>query len=285
VPAVRAATPADRDAIAVYLSERLRGGPPARYRRYLDYSWLGDADRPDLGMLVEDNGAVRGFIGAIYSRRRIRGNEVALCHLTSWHVDDDVRLHSLPMLKRLLDRHPHVAATSPAPRVVELLEFFKFKRLDHRKLVIPPLGGVPASPRAWRVRVWDAHDGIERHLDDKQRRVYLDHARYRVAQWVIERGDRRCYAVMARRGRGLQVFADVLHASDPQLFAEAIGLCTVRLVRALGTPLAGIDLRLVPARPPRTAIYDRLRPVLFRSPSLQAGDIDALYSEFVPMYG
>jgi hypothetical protein len=287
VPTVRPATPTDRDAIAAYLAEHLRGeGGADRYRRFFTYGWLADADKPDLGMMIEDGGQVRGFIGAIYGRRRIRGRDHQLCNLNCWRVDEGVRMHSLVMLKRLLDRRQYdFVCVSPSDRVAELLRFFKFETLDTGKLLFGPLSGVRASPRTWRVKAWDAGSGIERHLDDEDRRVFTDHAPYRLAQWLIERGDRRCFAVMARRGRGVRVFADVLHASDPVLFAESIGLLIPKLASALGTVIAGVDRRFLPTPPPRTVGYDRLRATLYRSSTLGPTDLDALYTEFVPMYG
>lgn len=287
MPTVRPATLADRDAIAAYLAEHLRGeGGAARYRRFFAYSWLADADKPDLGMMIEDAGRVRGFIGAIYGRRRIRGREHRLCNLNCWRVDEDVRMHSLVMLKRMVDRADyHFTCVSPSDRVTELLKFYKFETLDTGKYLFGPLSGVPARPAAWRLKVWDARSGIERELGDDDRQIFVDHARYRLAQWLIERGDRRCFVVMARRGRGIRVFADVLHVSDPALFAESIGLLTPRLFRALGTVLTGLDRRFLPAPPPRTIAYDRLRAPLYRSHTLAPADLDALYTEFVPMYG
>jgi hypothetical protein len=279
--------PADRDAIATYLAAHLQGdGGAERYRRFFDYRWLSDADKPDLGMMIEQAGKVRGFIGAIYGRRRIRGRDHQLCNLNSWRVDEDVRMHSLVMLKRLLDRAQYdFVCVSPSDRVTELLKFFKFQTLDTGKLLFGPLSGVRAAPLSWRVKVWDARSGIERHLGDDDRRVFADHAPYRLAQWLIERRDRRCFVVMGRRGRDVRVFADVLHVSDPELFAESIGLLIPRLALALGTVIAGLDRRFLSTPPPRTVGYDKLRAPLYRSATLGPTDLDALYTEFVPMYG
>jgi hypothetical protein len=290
VPKVRAATPADRNAIADYLAQHLQGaGGAARYRRFFEYGWIADADKPDLGMLVEDDGRVKGFIGAIYGRRVIRGREHKLCNLNCWRVDEDVRMHSLVMLKKLVDRREHdFVCVSPSDRVTEVLKFFKFQELDQGKILFAPGSGVPLDPRRWRVKVYDAKHGIEDHLDDEQRRVFRDHAPYRLVQWVIERGDRRCFAVMGRRGRGARVFADVLHVSDPALFVETIGLLVPRLLVTLGTPLVGLDRRYAaPAgvKPPRTIAYDKLRRPLYLSKTLGPTDLDALYTEFVPMFG
>jgi hypothetical protein len=287
VPIVRPATPADRPAIAEYLARHLQGdGGAARYRRFFEYSWLADADKPDLGMLVEDGGHIRGFIGAIYGRRTIRGRVHQLCNLNCWRVDEEVRTHSLVMLKKLLDRRQYdFTCVSPSDRVTELLRFFKFELLDHGKLLFLPLSGVPGRPRAWRVRVHDARTGFASALDDSERQIVADHAPYRLAQWLIERGSERAFVVLARRGRGVRVFADVLHVSNPALFGETIGLLAPRLVAALGTILVGCDRRFLPQPPPRTIGYDRLRKPLYRSATLGPTDLDALYTEFVPMYG
>jgi hypothetical protein len=289
VPSIRAATSADLPALSVYLAERMGdGGTPARFQRFFEYAWpLGTDDKPDLGVMIEHDGRVRGFIGAIYGRRLIDGREHKLCNINSWCVDEEMRTHSLMMLKRLLDRKDHdFTCVSPSDRVIEILRFLKFETLETTKVLFFPLSGVPLSKATRRVRVYDRATGIEARLDDEQRRIYRDHSPYHLAQWVIEREGRRCYVVMGKRGRGLRVFADVLHVSDPQLFSETIGLLTARLLAALGTFIVGLDQRFVAAsRPARTVRYGGLRTTLFRSRSLNATDLDGLYTELAPILG
>src|SRR5262245_5002953 len=87
---IRPATLADAEALAAYCAGALGGsGGAARYRRYFDYRWL--ADKPDLGVLIEDAGQIRGFIGAIYAHRRVAGQDHTFCNLTSIAVDESHR--------------------------------------------------------------------------------------------------------------------------------------------------------------------------------------------------
>lgn len=286
--AIRAAAEADLPAISRYLADRMgHGYPPERYRRFFEYRW---APRPNLGFLIEDGGSVRGFIGAIYSVRNIRGAEHRICNINSWSVDEEHRKLSLMMAMRLLAQ-PGYSFTcfSPADVVVECLKFFKFETWRVEKVLFTPAHGVRAALTASRPRVRvltpqrDAA-AFEAALDETQRQIYRDHAPYRCGHMLIERGDRRSYVVTVRRGRGGRAFADVLHASDPSLFVEAVAHTHVPLWRAHRTFLTGIDRRLVEHVPAATYVYRGLRPLQYRSPTLTLNDIDTLYSELVPIF-
>lgn len=285
---IRAASPDDLSAIADYLARRFAGaGGAARYRRYFDYAWM--PDRPNLGFLIEDGGEIRGFLGAIYGRRTIRGTSHAFCNISSWSVDDDHRKLSLHMLKRLLDQKGYTfTCFSPSERVTEVLAFFKFQTIDREKILFSPLSGLLGLPQRLRrpwPRVLTRADGMERHLDAEQRRIFADHAPYRLGQFLLRHGDERCYFVTGRRGRGVKVFADLLHASNPRLLVEQIGAAQLPLLREHRTLLFGIDRRFVGEPPPATYRYARLRAPMFRSESLAAAEIDSLYTEMAPMLG
>jgi hypothetical protein len=284
--AIRAATEADLPAISRYLAERMgHGYPPARYRRFFEYQW---APRPNLGFLIEEGTSVRGFIGAIYSVRKIRGADHRICNINSWSVDEAHRKLSLAMAMRLLAQ-PGYSFTcfSPAEVVVECLRFFKFETWHVEKVLFTPAHGLRNAVRRPRVRVLtpeSAGAAFEAALDDTQRQIHRDHAPYRCGQMLIERGDRRSYVVTVRRGRGARAFADVLHASDPALFVEAIAYTHLPLWRAHRTFLTGIDQRFVEHVGPTTYVYRGLRPLQYRSASLTLHDIDTLYSELVPIF-
>jgi hypothetical protein len=286
---VRLATPADLDAIAAFLARMLGGaGGPARYRRFFEYRW--PAERPNLGALIEDEaGALGGFLGAIYSTRVIRGQPRAICNLTSWAVDAAYRRASLAMLKCLLDQdragQPKLTFTtfSASPDAAEILRFLKFETARSDKLLFSAAARLRRLPGD--LRVLDGADAVRPALADAERQILDDHRSYRCGHLLLERGDRRCYAVTLARGHGAQKLADVLYASDPQLFVDGIAGVVGATWRAHRTVLTGIDLRWV-ERPPRFALcYTGLRPVMFRSDELAARDICALHSELVPTYG
>ena len=282
---IRIATPADAPAIAAYLARVLGGtGGAARYRRYLEYSWLDP--KPDLGVVIDDGG-IHGFIGAIYARRTIGGREHHTCNLTSISVDESHRKQSLQLFSAMLKRKDLTFTSfSASDQVQQILDFFKFVHCANERVVTTPVSGFGKLLRGrGRPKVVRDPDRVAAALTPGERQVFEDHRRYRCGQFLVVRGDRRCFTVTVRRGRGSQVFADVLHASDPELLVECLPLVHATALVLHRTVLVGIDRRWVP-EPPRIAFtYGKLRPIYMRSPTLTLDQIDPLYSEIVPMYG
>jgi len=287
MPVIRPATTADLPAVSRYLAGALRGGGPERYRRFLDYAW--QPARPDLGVLIEDAGQIRGFVGAIYSARELGGAKVACCNLTSVAVDEPYRKQTLQLFGALLSRKELTfTCFSASERVAKILDFFKFQHAPSERVIVAPisgLSGLRTLARRPRVRVITDPARLDAILDPAQLTIARDHRRYRCGLLALERGDRRCFVVTVRRGRGIRAFADVLHASDPDLLLEHLPWIHAPLYRAHGTLLTGIDRRWVRAAPAASFVYAKLRPVYARSPILALDQIDALYSELVPMYG
>jgi acetoacetyl-CoA synthetase len=281
-PVIREAGAADLPAVTAYLSDRL--GREARYfRRYFEYGWL--AQKPNLGFLLEAEGRIGGFLGAIYARRAVRGREQLFCNLTSWHVDDRFRRQSLEMMARCLARPDCTFTTfSPSEKVIAVLRYFRFQLVDSHKVLFAPLSGVSALLRRPGPRITWGED-LPSRLDDSERRIFDDHRGYRCGHFLVEWSGARCYFVTVRRGRGARAFADVLHASNPDLLARAIAWTHLPLLRTHGTVLTGLDRRLLGRRRATAVGYGGLRPLMFRSETLAAAELDTLYSELVPMYG
>jgi hypothetical protein len=282
---IRPALAADLDAVTEYLARTLGaadGRAPAHYRRVLDYRWL--ASKPDLGVVIEDAGRVRGFLGAIYAERVVDGAARRFCNLTSIAVDESHRSHTLRAFAALLsDKDRTYTCFSANEQVAKILEFYKFHRTPPAKVLVGPGSGLGGLAR--RVRVISDPARLAGELDPAQQAIARDHAPYRCAQLVLAAGARRCFMVAVRRGRGVRAFADVLHASDPDLLVTALPWIQLPLWRALGTVLTGIDERWVRVRPRLAAVYTKLRPMHVRSSTLVPDQIDALYSELVPLYG
>lgn len=279
---VREATPADLPAVSEFLARGLKGrGGPERYRRFFEYPWL--PEKPNIGFLVEHEGRVRGFVGGIYARRPIRGDVHTFCNLTSLLVDEDFRASSLPALKRLLERPDWTYTSFSASKtVIEILQFFKFRIVDGSKVLFTPAAGI--GKRLHRGARVHRGAGLEAALAPEERAIVRDHAGYRCGLFLLEARGERCFVVTIRRGRDVRAFADVVHASNPRLLAEYVGHLHVPVGLTHRTLLIGLDRRFVPHPPPASVVYSRVRPIAFRSPSLEAGDLDMLYSEMIPMY-
>ena len=308
---IRGATRADLEPVARYLAGALHGdGGPARYRRYLECSWASGASgasgtaasspAPDLGVLIEDAGAIRGFIGTIYADRTVSPDRIALgavhrfCNITSAAVDESHRKLTLKLFGAVLARKDLTfTCFSPSEQITKILDFFKFEHRPGDRVIVGPLSGVDVRQlaAAGRVRVHTKPDALDAELDDELRKISRDHRAYRCGQLLITHGDRRCFAIAVRRGRGIRAFADVLFASDPDMLIDHLPWIHAPLLRALGTVLTGIDRRWVTRVPRASFTYTKLRPLYARiarttAPPITTIDrIDTLYSEFLPMYG
>ncbi|HEX4492954.1 MAG TPA: hypothetical protein VH914_17245 [Acidimicrobiia bacterium] len=243
-------------------------------------------DKPDLGIVLDVDGAVCGFIGAIYSRRDIRGATVRCCNLTSIAVDDKHRGHTLKMFAALFaDKDVSFTCFSASEEVAKILDFFKFKHRASERIVATPLSGLTGAWSAHRVEVVTSPRALDAALTTDELTIARDHRAYRCGQLLLVSGQRRCFVVTIRRGRGARAFADVLHASDPELLMTHLSRVHGPLFRAHRTLLTGIDRAWVAHQPAASFVYRNLRPVYLRSSALQLDEVDALYSELVPMYG
>jgi len=240
-------------------------------------------DRPGIGYMIEDGGEVRGFFGTIHSRRRVRGREHVVCNITSIAVDESYRRHSLALYKRALGaKDVTYTCFSASPQSGEVLRFFKFQELAVEKVIFTPVSGlVPYIRHAREVRLHLSPHRIDAALDPELQRIARDHRRRGAGQLLLRQGDRTCLVITARRGPWPRSFADILFVSDPTVLANGLPLLFPPLLRAHGTVLAGIDRSRFPGPIVPSVVYRKLRPMHFRSASLDATDVDALYSEVV----
>jgi hypothetical protein len=133
-----------------------------------------------------------------------------------------------------------------------------------------------------RTRISEDPDVIESTLAGAELELYRDHAQaLAVHHHVLLRGQESCYIMYREfRHRGMPLYAVLLHVSNPELLRRAVRpltrhlLVRHRLVATLG------ELRIIGHRP---RLSQRLNawPKMYRSPSLEAAQIDNLYSELV----
>ena len=174
---------------------------------------------------------------------------------------------------------------SATDQIGEILTFFKFQHRPSDKVVVGPISGLGRLWSARRATVVVDPTALDTALEPAERAIARDHRAYRCGQLLIEAGSRRCFVVTIKRGRGARVFADVLHASDPELLVEHLPRVHGPLFHAHRTLLTGIDHAWLSRRPRVSFTFRKLRPIYMRSPSVKLHQLDALYSELVPMYG
>jgi hypothetical protein len=280
---LRPITDADIPAVADFLHANRNARIP--WTRVISEPWKVEA--PNHGFMLWDGQRVVGTYLALYSERTVAGRVERFCNLGLWYVLPGFRSHSIRLLMALLAQDGyHFTDLSPNADVVHLNALFKFRFLDTSAALIPNLPW-PSLPGRTKIST-DPHV-IESTLVGRELEFYHDHAQAFAARHVVLiRGWDSCY-VMYREIRpwGIPLIwpkgiplAEVLHVSDPELFHRAIIPLTRHLLirhRILG---AIAELRFIGRRPPLSfKVTFALK--MYRSDSLEADQIDDLYSELV----
>lgn len=278
---IRFATTADLDDAARFLARHMDGDhAPAHFRGVLSTPWSQRDDR--IGVMVEDEGRMVGFLGAVYADRVLGRKEVRTCNMTSWFVLPEYRSFSVAQLKTLIAEPDTVYTNfSASPVAQKVIGIFKFQQLDTGKVLFLPN---PLGLRAGDATILTRPDDIAPRLNDAQRRLMRDHRPFGCGHVWVERGDALCYAITLRRSRGAVAMADVLYTSDAEAALELRGALHRAALKLHKTPLLAVDARRALGQTRISAHFHR--PTFFYTKlRVKPAQIDTLYSELVAIYG
>jgi hypothetical protein len=237
-------------------------------------------DAPNHGFLLRDGQRVVGACVAFYSERLVAGQVERFCNVGAWHVLGAYRFHSIRLLTALLAQDGyHFTGLSANATVLGIFARLRFRSLDTTAALIPHL---PWPTVPGRTRISADPDVIERTLTGTDLQMRRDHAQaLAVHHHVVLRGQDSCYIMYREfRHRNRPLYAVLLHVSNPDLFHRALLpltrhlLVRHRLVATLG------ELRII-GHQPRLSFKLDAWPKMYRSASLEPGQIDSLYSEIV----
>jgi len=234
---------------------------------------------PNHGFMLRDGQRVVGTLLALYSERLVAGRVERFCNMGSWCVLPDYRSRSILLVKALLAQEGyHFTVLSPDEGPQEILAWLRFRFLDTSAALIPNL----PWPLPGRTRISADPDVIERTLDGTELALYHDHAQALAAHHlVLIRGQDSCYVMYREfRYKGVPVFAIILHVSNPDLFHRALIPLTRHLLVRHGLVATLAELRIIEHKPQLSFKLNNW-PKMYRSSSLEPGQIDYLYSELV----
>jgi hypothetical protein len=269
-------TDADIAAVANFLHANYTDRIPWA-RSFSVTPWKVEA--PNHGFVLRDGQHIVGVHLAFYSERLIAGRMERFCDLGTWYVLPQFRFHSIRLIKALLaQRGYHYTCLTPNDKVVSIHSRLRFRHLDTSAALISNLPW-PAPPG--RTTISADPDVIESTLTGTELKLYHDHAQALAARHIVlTRGQDSCYVVYRETTVKRLPTAVIIYINNPQLFRRAILPFTRHLLvhhRLLAT-LA--ELRIIGPRPP-LSLKVTSWPKMYRSDSLQPGQIDDLYSELV----
>ena len=269
---IRPATAADFEAVYPLLRQ-LNDTRISRdiWRRLFEPLWRPQPFCP--GYLIDDEGHIGGFIGALYVEREVAGESRVFCNLTSWIVEPAYRAQSVMLLLPLLrDKRFIITSFTSNDESYQVYNKLKFKDLEVEARVIYRFPHWRSG--AYRLH-WD--DALEALLDARELGHFRHHQFAGLRHCLIQHESHSCYLVIElKRGRG-----HIHYASAPGWLAEHLAACRWPLMGVLGVRTLQLDERFlggVGLWPSRRKTLSH--PRQYRG-ALAPGDIDALYSELL----
>lgn len=289
---IRAVGPDDREPICRFLEKSFRESSinATTWHQLLDHEW-SDRGR---GYTLLNGNAVVGFIGAVTAQREVNGEAVHVCNLSSWVVQAQYRGWGLALLAAVLqDENLTYTALTPGPTTRAALKAHGFKPLGGHRVAMLPLLQPETLFRPNRPVISFDPAVVRERLTSQQRQIFDDHSPYDCLQLTVTDGSDYAYLVVKRRvhrvaanrlGRRTRVplfgipYSDILHCSSPELLSRHLERVKLAILRRQRTAALVADARLFKARPWGMTLSQR---TCYRSPLLEADDVDGLYSEIV----
>jgi hypothetical protein len=271
------------DEIYPLLSEfRARRMSKEDWRRMLfTYPW---SNNPQRGYAMYADGKPVGFLGTLFSERRLAGQVERVCSLSSWIVLEQHRNASLSLVMPILKLKDHtILNPTPTPAAWEIFHKLGFKPLESEQLTLPPLPGLAEAARAFAGSFTWSPDVLQRELTGGEQAIHRELSSSPLAHHVLlRRGEKRCYLVATPvHHRGI-LLAELQYIGDLDFFWQHRILAHVALLLATGAMGLRVDARLAQGRRPPLALR---RPALrlYRPTRKEITPemIDGLYSEMM----
>jgi hypothetical protein len=241
------------------------------------YSWEG---RPERGFALYADGELVGFLGTIFSKRRIAGREQLVCNTSSWFVREAYRTASMLLLKPVLAlRDCTIVNLTPTPRSYDIFKALGFKPLESERLLLPALAssGLPCGSFI------SAPNEIEISLDADESKICRELSEVDgVYHVLLRRANRQCYLVATRLRVKNVPLAELHYIGDREFFWQNRALANWALFRTMRVAGIAVDSRFAGDRRFTFAIH-RSAKRLYRQqfPDTPPDAVDNLYSELM----
>ncbi len=255
------------------------------YRLIFDCKWKSDLNFP--GYVLRDDTKVVGYLGAIFSKRMINGQEKKFCNLTNWIVLEEYKNKSLLLLYQVLKLKDHTITNLTLNKKLEpLFRKLEFKPLETEIVVLLPVPWVAHRGADPLDLTWESNI-IESTLSERDSVIYNDHKNYDCYHLLVQDGEEYCYIVfnIASKIRARVIkykFNRILYISNEALFARHALQVNWEIVKKSRVWFTSIDSRFCAANQLPFSVKWKLNPDrLYKSSSLEPRQVYNLYTELV----
>jgi len=263
------------------LTDIWASGSQEKGRKIFEYQWA--RDETHCGLILKDGDRTVGFLGMIFSHRRINDKIEKFCNLTSWYVHKDYRSRAISMILPLRAMKDYtITDLTPAKTVYKIQDKLGFKDLDAGGRLLLPFGRRLFQPRYSPTNLTHELAAIEKKLEGRNLKIFNDHKQYQCFHLLLTGKDRYCYIIYTKLRRKRIPYVHLHYISDPDLFALAYRDIRKSILSHAKARFLLIDSRLVKNKKLPVSICLPYRaPKQYMSATLKPEQIDNLYSELV----
>lgn len=246
------------------------------WKRLFETLWAESSGFCGYGMF--DNGQAVGFLGLLFSKRRVRGAVHKICHLTSWIVLEPYRGRCLFLLQPVLRlKDTTLVDLTPSKEVYGLLKKAGFQDLETCVRFIFPF------PYFSEIAILENSDPEFSDLETSFQKIVQDHVALGSFYVKANTPSGVCHLLLNRLVRKKTPFkvAYVLYAHPWEIFQKHAGSLCKAVCKHLHVWALVVDERFLQHASIPFSVQRKLAwPRVFRSNTLSPLDIDTLYSEF-----
>lgn len=262
------------------------GGPPipkAAWKKIFDSPWPAVEDF--CGYLLLKDGEVKGYLGLIFSHRRIDDKPQKLGNITSWIVREDCRGQSLLLIFEALKLKDYTLTNFTAsPTVAAILSKLGFKEFRVDQRVLLPVPSFSLSQRG--VGCYFELQSIGSKVRGNDLKIFEDHQGLNCQHLLLESTYGDCYVVLKKTKRKSLSFAKVHYLSNAKVFHDCMEHLAAKISFRLGVFGFMVDERYIQGQKfGRSVHYPHQRAAFFKSNSaIDENQIDTIYSELVVLH-
>lgn len=185
-----------------------------------DYKWsnskIDENDFPyKSGMVIMDDYKIVGYLGLIYSNRKISGTIKTVVNTSTWAIDEGYGFYLIQAVKKICDSADIITSFTPCIEVLRTLKsLFKFEVECCKKLRLMP---IPYEGKC-NVQIKFIDNGMQIN-DSDVRAEYLDHLRYGIKCISVKNKKNEffiLYKILCGKGRYIRI----IKCSNKKMFAN-----------------------------------------------------------------
>ena len=244
------------------------------------------------GYILLDNDVIVGFLGLIYSKRKVDDHKITFCNIGNWIVLPEYRNKSINLLIPVLKLDDCVLTNFTASKTVStILKTLKFKELGDNIIIILPLPDL-AILKLFNKKIEIVYDNqIKKFLSIDEMRIFNDHScpDFKCKNILLKDARGTCYIVAKRAYRKSIPFLHIHYLSNAEIFAEYVDI--FRMIVPFKFKVAGIIVykRFLKGKKIKYVINYKLQSPRYYKSTLKnsfsdLSNIDHLYSEFMVLH-